>query len=86
MSSGYVVCWIFLQKFQTYFCIKANSVDADQTAPKWLQKWLLKSQADDRLAVQGLTLSTLGNITTYWNIFPGKPVLTCHEETIGIQC
>ena len=30
----YVVCWIFLQTFQTYFCIQANSVDPDQTAPK----------------------------------------------------
>ena len=39
MSSVYVVCWIFLQTFQTYFCIQANSVDPDQTAPK--------SQADD---------------------------------------
>ena len=56
MSSAYVVCCIFLQTFQTYFCIPANSVDPDQTAPKgavWsgphcLQKWLLKSQADDK--------------------------------------
>ena len=30
MSSVYVVCWIFLQSFQTYFCIEANSVDRDQ--------------------------------------------------------
>ena len=34
MSSDYVVCWIFLQTFQTYFCIQANSVDPDQTAPR----------------------------------------------------
>ena len=34
MLSVYVVCWIFLQTFQTYFCIQANSVDPDQTAPK----------------------------------------------------
>ena len=34
MSSVYVVCWIFLQVFQTYFCIQANSVDPDQTAPR----------------------------------------------------
>ena len=32
MSSVYVLCWIFLQTFQTYFCIQANSVDPDQTA------------------------------------------------------
>ena len=50
MLSVIVVCWIFLQTFQTYFCIQANSVDPDQTAPKeavWagstlFQKWLLK--------------------------------------------
>ena len=34
MLSVYVICWIFLQTFQTYFCIQANSVDTDQTAPK----------------------------------------------------
>ena len=33
MSSAYVICWVFLQTFQTYFCIQANSVDPDQTAP-----------------------------------------------------
>ena len=34
MSSVYVVCWVFLQTFQTYFCMQANSVDPDQTAPR----------------------------------------------------
>ena len=50
MLSVYVVCWIFLQTFQTYFCIQANSVDPDQTdlGPHCLQKWLLQSQADDK--------------------------------------
>ena len=33
-ASENVVCWIFLQTFQTYFCIQANSVDPDQTAPR----------------------------------------------------
>ena len=37
MSSVYAICWIVLQTFQTYFCIQANSVDPDQTAPKGLQ-------------------------------------------------
>ena len=32
--SVYVVCWIFLQTFQTYFRNQANSVDPDQTAPR----------------------------------------------------
>ena len=45
MSSVYVVCWIFLQTFQTYFCIQANSVDPDLHC---LGKWLLKSQADEK--------------------------------------
>ena len=50
MLSVYVVCWILLQTFQTYFCIQANSVDPDQTdlGPHYLQKLLLKSQADDK--------------------------------------
>ena len=60
MSSVYVICWIFLQTFQIYFCIQANSVDPDHTAPlllleeqsdlgpHCLQNWLLKSQADDK--------------------------------------
>ena len=60
MLSVDVVCWIFLQTFQMYFCIQANSVDPDQTAPRgavWsgstlfakVWRWLL------RLAVYGLT-------------------------------
>ena len=36
MSSGYVVCWIFLQTFQTYFCIQTNSVDPDQSSLIWV--------------------------------------------------
>ena len=58
MSSVYVVCWIFLQTFQTYFfCIQANSVYPDQTAPTgaiwsgstlFAKKCLLKTQADDK--------------------------------------
>ena len=56
MSSVYVVCWIFLQTFQTFFCIQANSVDPDQTAPKgavWSGSTLFaemtfKTQAGDK--------------------------------------
>ena len=66
--SIYVVCLILLQTFQTYFCIQANSLDPDQTAPKgavWLsdlgahclQKWFLKSQADDKARRQSLWLA-----------------------------
>ena len=33
MSSVYAICWIFLQTFQISFCLQANSVDPDQTAP-----------------------------------------------------
>ena len=45
MLSVYVVCWIFLQTFQTYFCILEEQSDL---GPRCLQKWLLKSQADDK--------------------------------------
>ena len=56
MLSVYVICWLFLQTFQTYFCIQWNNVDPDQTAlkeqsdldPHCLQKWLLKSEVDDK--------------------------------------
>ena len=55
MSSVYVVCWIFLQTFQTCFCIQANSVDPDQTVPRSSLIWVhtvckndLKSQTDDK--------------------------------------
>ena len=36
MLSVYVICWIFLQTFQTYFCIQANSLDPDQSLI-WVQ-------------------------------------------------
>ena len=46
---------LFLQTFQTYFCIQANSVDPDQAAPRSSLIWVhtvckndLKSQADDK--------------------------------------
>ena len=55
MSSVYVICWIFLQTFQTYFCIQAkqcgpwsDSSEQSDLGPHFLQKWLLKSQADDK--------------------------------------
>ena len=41
MSSVYVICWISLQTFQTYFAYQ-------YLGPHCLQKWLLKSQADDK--------------------------------------
>ena len=50
MSSVYAFCWIFLQTFQIYFCIQANSADPDQTVleeeshlgPHCLQKQMTK--------------------------------------------
>ena len=33
MSSAEYSCKLFLRTFQAYFCIQANSVDPDQTAP-----------------------------------------------------
>ena len=80
MLSVYVVCWIFLQTFQTYFCIQANSVDPDQTAPRgavWSGSTLfakmtfkITSRWQSRwqllwLAVYGLRLNKLLH-TIYW--------------------
>ena len=48
MSSVYVVYWIFLLTFQTFSCIQANSVEQSDLGPHCLQKWLLKSQADEK--------------------------------------
>ena len=56
MSSVYVVCWILLQTFQTYFCIQANMwtliilllEGQSDLGPHCLQKRLLKSQVDDK--------------------------------------
>ena len=48
MSSANVICWIFLQTFQTYFCIQANSVDPDQSGSTLFAKMTSKSQADDK--------------------------------------
>ena len=48
MSSAEYSCKLL----KAIFCIPANSVDPDQTAPDlgphYLQKWLLKSQAEDK--------------------------------------
>ena len=56
MLSVYVVCWIFLQTFQTYFCIEQTVwtlfrlllEEQSDLGPHCLQKWLLKSQADGK--------------------------------------
>ena len=77
MSSVYVICWIFLQTFQTYFCIlQANSVNPEQSDldPQCLQKWLLKSQAGDKaddrerdvkeqINIISMCFNTMGNNT-----------------------
>ena len=56
MLSVYVVCWILLQTFQICFCIQALTwtlirlllEEHSDLGPHFLQKWLLKSQGDDR--------------------------------------
>ena len=54
MSSVYVVCWIFLQTFQTYFAYRQTVwtlirlLLKPDLGPHCLQKSLLKSQADDK--------------------------------------
>ena len=56
MSSAYVVCWTFLQTSQTYFAyrqtvwtlIRLLLEEQSDMGPHCLQKWILKSQADDK--------------------------------------
>ena len=57
MSSVYVVCWIFLQTFQTYFAYRQTVCTLIRLLLKgavwsgstlFAKKWLLKSQADDK--------------------------------------
>ena len=65
MSSAYVVCWIFLQTFQTLFfffffffffayrqivwtLIRLFLEEQSDMGSHGLQKWPLKSQADDK--------------------------------------
>ena len=57
MSSVYVVCWMFLQTFQTYFFAYRQTMwtqirlllkEQSDLGPHCLQKWLLKSQAEDK--------------------------------------
>ena len=45
----YVICWIFLQTFQTYFCIQAPR-RAVWSGSTLFAKMTLKSQADDKAA------------------------------------
>ena len=81
MMTVYVVCWIFLLTFQTYFCIQANSVDPDQTAPLgavWSGSTLfakmtfkITSRWQSRwkllwLAVKGLNSDRLLKFNSYW--------------------
>ena len=56
MLSVYIICWIFLQTFQTYFAyrqtvwtlIRLLLEEQSDLSPHCLQKWPLKSQADDK--------------------------------------
>ena len=84
MSSVYVVCWIFLQTFLTNFCIQANSVDPDQTAPKgavWSGSTLFaemtykvtaEDKADDNSSKGSLCLICTVKAQIVW---PGPPLL-----------
>ena len=84
MPSVYVVCWLFLQSFQTYFCIQANSVDPGQTdlVPHCLQKWLLKSQADDKAENN---IVVMGSFWLCWGLTTRQPlrVILCRLPEKG---
>ena len=63
--SVYVVCWIFLQTFQTYFCIQANSVDPDQTAPRgavWSGSTLFAKMTLNKQMTKQMTIVVTGTL------------------------
>ena len=70
MLPVYVICWIFLQTFQTYFFAYRQTVwtlirllleEQSDLGPHCLQKWLLKSQADDK-AWKQITIVVIGSL------------------------
>ena len=74
MPSVYVVCWIFLQTFQTYFCILANSVDPDQTAPTliWVHTVYKNDFKSHKQMTKQTTIVVIGSLRvkmTFSNIF-----------------
>ena len=85
MLSVYVVCWIFLQTFQTNFCIQTNKADPDQTAPReavwsgstlFAKKRLLKSQADDK----EMTIVVIGSLRVKNSFgYHGNALLSTHK-------
>ena len=66
----YVVCWIFLHTFQSYFSILANSVDPDQTAPReavWSGSTLFAKMIFKQMTKQ-TTIVVIGTLRITWQI------------------
>ena len=89
MPSVYAVCWIFLQTFQTYFCIWANSVDPDQTAPDLgphcLQKWLLNHLTKQTTIVAIGALRVKSDLY-WWCLSQAKHYLVKHNKYVTFIC
>ena len=88
MLSVYVICWIFLQTFQTYFYIQANSVDLKEQSdlgPHCLQKWLLKMTRQTTIVVTGslrVKINTWGHVAGQ----VGPSLLYLHRNVDWFVC
>ena len=83
----YVVCWIFLQNFQTYFLAYRQIVWTLIRLlldPHCLQKWLLKSQADDKADGNCCDWQIMGYSTQYC-IYPKRTGKDSPQQTVWNQ-
>ena len=64
MLSVYVICWIFLQTFQTYFLHTTNSVDPDQTAPSliWIHNVCKNDLKNHKQMTKQMTIVVIGSL------------------------
>ena len=66
MLSVYVVCWIFLQIFQTYFYIKGNSVDPDQSLI-WVHTVCKNDFYNHKQMTKQTTFVVIGSLRVNWH-------------------
>ena len=75
MSSVYVVCWIFLQTSQTYFCIQANSVDPDERSSLiWVYTICNNDFQSNRQKTKQMTVVMFGILRIKWSLETGSTV------------
>ena len=87
-ASENVVCWIFLQTFQTYFCIQANSVDPDQRSSLiWVHTVCKNDFENHKQMTKQTTIVVIGSlrvkseyifymlIINQWSVSFAKPMI-----------